>query len=1110
MNANWGEGLKATLPADAGSNPFVGVSSVSCPSAGNCAAVGNYTDNSSNQQGLLLTETSGAWAAAKAPLPASANSIPGVFVTSVSCASVGNCAAVGSFLDGFNHTQGLLLTEASGVWSAVKANLPADAGSDPTPLLSSVSCSSAGNCVAVGDYFDNSNHLQGVVLTASSGTWSQGVEVAPPNAAANPAVGLGAVSCSSDGNCAVVGEFQDSSSNVQGLLLTETSGSWTAAAAALPAHAAANPGVSLTSVSCASGGNCTAVGSYTDDSNNPQGLLLTEASGVWGPGVKASLPADAGAQPGVILTSVSCASAGDCGAVGTYYDDSFNQHVVLLDESSGNWDTGVEASLPANAGTSPSIASALSVSCASAGNCSAVGGYLDNVGPGNQQGLLLTESSGTWQQGVEAGMPTGAASNPLASLYSASCVSAANCSAVGIYTDSSSDFQGLLLSSQAATPTLTATAPSTLAFGSTLDAGSISADLSGGASPTGTITFTVFARATAPSSCDLGGHTVGTASVSANGTYHPDQGFAPKQAGDYWWYASYSGDASDNPAASTCGAGMAETVVAGPPTAQISSPSSGGTYAVGQSVATSFSCTEGTGGPGIASCADNNGGSGNSGHLDTSTPGAHTYTVTATSSDGQTANTSITYTVAAAPSAHISSPASGGTYAVGQLAATSFSCTEGSSGPGISTCVDSNGATGGSGHLDTSTTGSHTYTVTATSSDGQTGHTSITYAVAAAPSAQISSPSSGGTYTAGQSVATSFSCTEGAGGPGISSCTDNNAGSGTSGHLDTSTPGAHTYTVTATSSDGQTAHTSISYTVAAAPPLAHISSPAGGATYAVKQSVATSFSCTDGAGGPGISSCADSNGGTGNSGHLDTSAPGQHTYTVTATSTDGQTAQTSISYTVAGAPSVEIIAPADGSEYAHDQKVDSKFTCLDGAYGPGIATCVDDGNKTSGNARVDTSKAGKYSFTVTATSSDGQVTTKTIHYTVLAPPPSGGPCVPGSSRNNPRCANIKKQIEQIKKSTLEIDASYDSIVASCNKILARVHTQSIIDQVNALLAKGAKLDDQEDALLKQAEKERSVYVERATVAKARTDIAVARIDAAEARVIAAIAVVTGG
>jgi hypothetical protein len=54
----------------------------------------------------------------------------------------------------------------------------------------------------------------------------------------------------------------------------------------------------------------------------------------------------------------------------------------------------------------------------------------------------------------------------------------------------------------------------------------------------------------------------------------------------------------------------------------------------------------------------------------------------------------------------------------------------------MSSCSDSNGiktGSGGSGHLDTSTAGTHTYTVTALSKDGFTGSASINYTVTPKP-----------------------------------------------------------------------------------------------------------------------------------------------------------------------------------------------------------------------------------------------------------------------------------------------------------------------------------------------------------------------------------------
>ena len=120
-------------------------------------------------------------------------------------------------------------------------------------------------------------------------------------------------------------------------------------------------------------------------------------------------------------------------------------------------------------------------------------------------------------------------------------------------------------SANAASPSLSMTAPSTGTVGTQIAASSLSAVLSGGSSPTGTITFAVYGPQTSPpASCSSGGP---TASVSGNGTYHPGFGFSPSQAGDYWWYATYNADINNNPAQSACGASMAKTVVSagGPP-----------------------------------------------------------------------------------------------------------------------------------------------------------------------------------------------------------------------------------------------------------------------------------------------------------------------------------------------------------------------------------------------------------------------------------------------------------------------------------------------------------------------------------------------------------------
>ena len=246
-----------------------------------------------------------------------------------------------------------------------------------------------------------------------------------------------------------------------------------------------------------------------------------------------------------------------------------------------------------------------------------------------------------------------------------------------------------------------------------------------------------------------------------------------------------------------------------PPSASIMTPVAGATYAVGQVVDSSFGCREGTSGPGIASCLDQ-GGRASGAAIDTSTIGTHTLTVTATSSDRATGSASVRYTVAAAPSASIQSPVTGASYAVGQVVHSSFGCSEGAFGPGIASCRDAKGADAPAGVIDTSRAGRFAYRVTVISKDGQTATASIGYTVQAPPSASVTTPADGATYTRGQTLIANYACAEGAFGPGLASCAGTVAGGA---RIDTSRVGNYSFTVVAASKDGQRTTTTVRYRV---------------------------------------------------------------------------------------------------------------------------------------------------------------------------------------------------------------------------------------------------------------------------------------------------------
>jgi hypothetical protein len=242
-----------------------------------------------------------------------------------------------------------------------------------------------------------------------------------PNPAGATETRLTGVSCKEISACMAVG-YKGSGSSSQPVAILGNSGSWSLQSVPLPTGSV---GAELTGVECTSTTSCRAVGRYypTSSSTTYWGMVATWNGSTWS---SEAVPKPTGSPKRSTLLDISCAGAGDCTAVGGYMNSSSIQvsYVERWNGTSWSWQASPN---PAESVNSP----LQNVSCVASSPCVAVGDWLD---PGGTWRPMAQFWNGTaWVlETVEA--PAG---QTFGVLDGVACRS--RCLAVGYYTTSGKD-----------------------------------------------------------------------------------------------------------------------------------------------------------------------------------------------------------------------------------------------------------------------------------------------------------------------------------------------------------------------------------------------------------------------------------------------------------------------------------------------------------------------------------------------------------------------------------------------------------------------------------------------------------------------------------------------
>ena len=308
-----------------------GGSDLSCTSVTACTSVLPHFDTSTEVFNAPSVELGGVWGTpSELTPPPNAGAL---ILLSVSCASVGNCAAAGfdtvpaGASSSYNEDP-LVVTEVAGTWSSPKVMTPPSVP-NPSALMEAqlvaIQCGSGTACTALGAEFSGGISYW-FTTTETAGTWSTpALLVEPPNAGAS---NWPALACASTAHCVAIASYETPSSGEATSVWTELAGSWSN-----PAEVSSSNQFIAHGLACPSTSLCLAVG-YTTTRQFP--ASMTETNGAWAAPVTVHLPRLSPAAAAGQLDDVACASSTLCVADGTYFAPQIGAAGVVT-WSRGKW-----------------------------------------------------------------------------------------------------------------------------------------------------------------------------------------------------------------------------------------------------------------------------------------------------------------------------------------------------------------------------------------------------------------------------------------------------------------------------------------------------------------------------------------------------------------------------------------------------------------------------------------------------------------------------------------------------------------------------------------------------------------------------------------------------